>query len=155
MFGGCSTDFQSKRWAENHLKGKPKITVLKNVLDLGFVENRGMVFGIFNGKMHQLQSKIIIAFRVLILLALSVFIFLKHKKSYLYLLPFLLIWAGAIGNLIDSFSIGYVIDFIHIQAGPAFDWPYYFNLADAYVTIGVGILLIYQLFQGAQPKTKS
>jgi signal peptidase II len=72
-----------------------------------------------------------------------VFIWINRNKSFLFLLPFLLFWAGAIGNLIDPFIYGYVVDFIHIRAGSLINWPFYFNLADAYITIAIPILLIY------------
>ena len=59
----------------------------------------------------------------------------------MFLLPFLFFWIGALGNLIDPFKYGYVVDFIHIQAGDFLNWPFYFNLADAYITIGVFLIL--------------
>jgi signal peptidase II len=49
---------------------------------------------------------------------------------------------GAIGNLIAPFLYGYVVDFIHIQAGNVLNWPFYFNLADAFITIGMILLII-------------
>jgi signal peptidase II len=53
---------------------------------------------------------------------------------------------GAVGNLIDTFTGGYVVDFIHIHAGRFLDWPFFFNLADAYVCIGAGILVLIGIF---------
>ena len=51
--------------------------------------------------------------------------------------------AGALGNLIDRIFLGYVRDFIHINISIM---PYYFNLADAFLTFGVIFLLISVLF---------
>lgn len=51
-----------------------------------------------------------------------------------------LVLAGAVGNAIDRLRLGYVVDFIHFQVG-AFDFPV-FNVADASVVIGAGLLLI-------------
>jgi signal peptidase II len=143
--GGFLADFYSKEWAEKNLRDKPVITLSKHFLDLGFTENRGMVFGMFNGKMSKFSSVIMVVIRLVILLGLTVFIWIKRKESLLFLLPFLLFWAGAIGNLVDSITKGYVVDFIHIHAGEILNWPFYFNLADAYVTIGMVLVIGYEL----------
>ena len=50
-----------------------------------------------------------------------------------------LIIAGAIGNLIDRIFLGEVIDFLDFMIGD-FHW-YVFNLADSYVTVGMGLVL--------------
>jgi signal peptidase II len=51
-----------------------------------------------------------------------------------------LVLGGAIGNAVDRLRLGYVTDFIHFQVG-AFDFPV-FNVADASVVVGAGLLLI-------------
>ena len=50
-----------------------------------------------------------------------------------------LILAGAIGNLIDRVFLGSVVDFLDFMIGN-FHW-YVFNLADSYVTVGMGFVL--------------
>jgi signal peptidase II len=145
MFAAFASDYYSKKWAEDNLKDKSRITLIKDFVDLGFTENRGMIFGLLNNKMPHLSQIVFIGVRILILIALSVFIWYKRKGSLLFIFPFLLIWAGAIGNLIDSFKYGYVVDFIHIQLAGFLNWPFYFNLADAYVTIGVCLILIKEI----------
>jgi signal peptidase II len=142
MLGGCNADYHSKTWAKDHLRNKPTITIVKNFIDLGFTENRGMIFGILNGKMPQIARTVAVTFRVLILLALVIFIGYNRKKPFLFLLPFLLFWVGAIGNLIDPFVYGYVVDFIHVHAGNVLNWPFYFNVADACITVGMILLLM-------------
>jgi len=97
--------------------------------------------------MPHLSQILFICVRILILIALSVFIWFKRKGSLFFIFPFLLIWAGALGNLVDSFNYGYVVDFIHIQFGNLLNWPFYFNLADAFVTIGVGLILIKEIIR--------
>lgn len=142
--GGCSADFHSKTWAKENLKNKPTITVVKNLVDLGFTENRGVIFGILNGKMPQCARITAVVFRVLILLALALFIGINRRKPFLFLLPFLLFWVGAAGNLTDPFVYGYVVDFIHIHIGNVLDWPFYFNMADAFITMGLLLLLLHR-----------
>lgn len=52
-----------------------------------------------------------------------------------------LILGGALGNIVDRFRFGYVLDFLDLHFGA---WkPFYvFNVADAAISIGVVILLI-------------
>jgi signal peptidase II len=57
----------------------------------------------------------------------------------------ILIFSGAIGNLIDRIAYAEVVDFVDIYFGN-YHWPA-FNFADACITIGVGFMII-DLFQG-------
>jgi signal peptidase II len=142
MLGGCSADFHTKKWANENIKSRQSITIVKNVIDLGMAQNRGMIFGIFNGKMPINSRNILTVFRCFLLLVLSFIIWKSRRKSILFLLPFLLFWTGAIGNIIDPFLYGYVVDFIHIRLWQYDIWPFYFNLADAYITVGMVVFLI-------------
>jgi signal peptidase II len=56
-----------------------------------------------------------------------------------------MIVGGAIGNVIDRFRLGYVVDFINLRYFPAV-----FNVADLFITIG-GILVLVSLLRGEQP----
>ncbi|MDX1380404.1 MAG: signal peptidase II [Xanthomonadales bacterium] len=51
-----------------------------------------------------------------------------------------LLIGGALGNLVDRLTLGYVIDFIDVHAA-GYHWPA-FNIADAAITSGVILLLI-------------
>ena len=53
--------------------------------------------------------------------------------------PFVLLFAGAIGNLIDRVFRGFVVDYVAVGGFPIF------NLADACITIGVALLLWYEV----------
>ena len=143
LVGGVFLDLRTKQWAKDHLKGRHIVSLVPGCVEMGYTENRGMVFGIFNHDSHaQKYISGLTWVRAVILLAVTVFITVQRKKSLLYLLPFMLIWCGALGNLIDVFGRGYVIDSIHIHAGKILDWPFFFNVADAYVCIGMAILLL-------------
>jgi signal peptidase II len=52
-----------------------------------------------------------------------------------------LIASGAIGNLVDRFRFGYVVDFIRFHVRNAFVWPT-FNIADVTITVGVILLVL-------------
>jgi signal peptidase II len=68
----------------------------------------------------------------------------QYKKNILIALGLLLILGGAIGNLFDRISYGYVIDFIYFHIDE-FYWPA-FNVADSAISIGV-LLFLYGSFR--------
>ena len=63
----------------------------------------------------------------------------QYKKNILIVLGLLLILGGAIGNLFDRISYGYVIDFIYFHIDE-FYWPA-FNVADGAISLGVLLFL--------------
>ena len=80
-------------------------------------------------------------------LALAVSIWLltltwQHRFERLLPSAFSLIIGGALGNVIDRFNHGAVVDFLSFHAG-SYYWPA-FNIADSAITIGVALMLIGQ-----------
>ena len=55
-----------------------------------------------------------------------------------------LVLSGALGNLYDRLTLGYVVDFIQLHYRQYY-WPA-FNIADSAITLGAGILIIQSLF---------
>lgn len=94
-------------------------------------KNTGVAFGLFQGYGW------IMTLIGLIVLTLVVFFF-KPVLTGPAFIPIAvgLQFGGAIGNLIDRFSLGYVVDFIWVGNFPVF------NIADCAVVIGSGVLLI-------------
>ncbi|NLE00443.1 MAG: signal peptidase II [Fibrobacter sp.] len=156
FIGGLFSDLQTKKWALKNLEGNPPRVFINGIVDVGFAENHGMIFGILNDKKDNLFKVMLKYLRIIILLAVLVYVVLNRKKSTLYLLPLMLILAGA-GNVVDIFARGYVVDFIHLHFFRILDWPFFFNLADAYLCIGMVLLILYNLFTGKktiQPENK-
>lgn len=60
--------------------------------------------------------------------------------------PLALIVGGALGNLVDRLRLGHVVDFIDVHWGDA-HWPA-FNIADAAISIGAVMLIVYGLGSG-------
>ena len=114
------------------------ITLIYNFLLIQSEHNYGAALGIFSG--HTIWLIII---SVIFIVAFLVFDYFFKSKSKLYFISFVLILAGALGNLIDRIFLGYVRDFIHVNISIM---PYYFNLADIFLTFGVIFLLISVLF---------
>ena len=76
-----------------------------------------------------------------------IYLLRKDSGSTLAKLALSLILGGALGNLIDRFVHGYVVDFLSFHLG-SYYWPA-FNIADSAITIGA-VLLIWDSFK--QPK---
>jgi signal peptidase II len=93
-----------------------------------YLANTGGIFGSFN------NSPIFILAISFVCLSLLIHYYLKIKsENQKFALIFII--AGIIGNLLDRLVFGYVRDFIDIKI-----WPV-FNLADAFTTIGVFMLI--------------
>lgn len=153
LVAGIATDQVSKGWAARNLKYKPQRVLIKNCIELGYTENHGMVFGINNNRDNSVSRNILLVVRIVLSIGLIGYVLLNIGKGLPFHVPFLLILSGAVGNVIDSLRYGHVIDFIHMHLGRILDWPFFYNLADAYVCIGMGILII-QSFVSV-PKTDS
>ena len=133
-------DQLTKSLAVEHLKDKDSIVLINGVLELQYTENRGAAFGIFQNKQIGL---IIIS---VIVLAVIIYFFettpCNNKRLRPVLAVYVLLIAGAIGNLIDRIRLNYVIDFIYFKL---INFPI-FNLADSCVTIGCVVLIVLLLF---------
>ena len=141
LIGSFAADFGSKKWAQKNLRNAPQVSAVKGFMELGFAENRGMVFGMLNHSRPTIVQKVLTVVRAIILVGVLIFIGLNITKPFLFLFPFVLLVSGASGNLYDTLFYGYVVDFIHIHLGNILDWPFFFNIADVYVLAGVVLLL--------------
>ncbi|MDD3353617.1 signal peptidase II [Zoogloea sp.] len=66
----------------------------------------------------------------------------RHQHELLQPLAFSLIIGGAIGNVIDRFVFGAVVDFLYFHVG-RYGWPA-FNVADSAICVGVTLMVIAQ-----------
>ena len=132
-------DQWTKHLSVLHLKNQTDISLVKNVLDLKYLENKGAAWGIF-------QNQIIffgILTVVIVLAIIYVFARLPFIKHYVFFrITLILLTAGAIGNFIDRMINHYVVDFIYFKL---INFPI-FNVADIYVTCAAAMLFIGILF---------
>lgn len=101
-----------------------------------YVENRGAAFGILQGA----TAFFIVLTAVISAGILYYLCFKVPKEDRVLKMSLSLIFAGAVGNLIDRVRLGYVVDFFYFHIKDLFHWPV-FNVADSIVVIGVIILL--------------
>ncbi len=127
-------DRVSKILAVKYLLSSSSVTVIKNVLDLTLTKNTGAAFSIFEGK-----ALILGIFSIVISAALCFLLYRQQKlnrNKKLYLISIAMIIGGALGNAIDRFAYGYVVDFFEFT----FVNFAIFNVADAFLTIGAIIM---------------
>ena len=115
------------------------IVVIENFFNINHVLNPGGAFGFF--ATHSLGVRKFIFLFLSSLVALFVLWLYKRVAKTLVFLSFglALIFGGAIGNLIDRFRFGQVVDFLDFYLGTA-HWPA-FNVADSAITVGMTILI--------------
>ena len=132
-------DQGTKLWALTSLKPIHNMTLVEGFMDLTFVENRGVAFGMFSG-----QRWFILLLTGIIAVGLIWFyVTMPKKKEYFPLrVSLVLVLSGAIGNIIDRLFRGYVVDFFEFTF---FEWPV-FNVADIYVVVGVILLALMIVF---------
>ena len=132
-------DQLTKQLALKHIFINQTIIEINNFLNLVPVWNKGISFGLFSGIININFFMIIL---ISIILAFLILWFIKTNNTKLQL-SFCLIISGALGNLIDRFIHGAVIDFIDVHINEL-HWPA-FNFADSYITIGA-LIYIFTIF---------
>jgi signal peptidase II len=122
----------------------PPVVLVKNYLELRYAENCGAAFGVFDRGPAWLRLALFGPAAIAATLGL-LWLFVTGYGGRLFAISVPLIASGALGNLVDRFRLGYVIDFIRFHIQDFFVWPT-FNVADSTITIGVALLLIEGLF---------
>lgn len=134
-----------------------RIRILGDFFQLTFVENPGMAFGYDPGNNFKLYVSL---FSLLASIALLIYLYVARKQSLSLRISLAFILGGAVGNLIDRMFYGVfygyaplfygrVVDFLDFDFfhftifGRTFERFPVFNIADASVTIGVLILILF------------
>ena len=115
---------------------------ITSFLSLVHFQNTGAAFS-FLSDQGGWQRYFLIAISLLAILYIP-WLINQYKKNILIVVGLLLILGGAIGNLYDRISYGYVIDFIYLHINE-FYWPA-FNVADSAISLGV-LLFLYGSFK--------
>ena len=109
---------------------------------LWYTTNPGIAFGIFGGNEAAMTVMSYVTVVLAVLIALMFFTLFRRNTPVRFCLA--VVEAGALGNIIDRFSLGFVRDFVDIG-------PLGFgvcNLADFFITGGIVAVLVCILFIG-------
>lgn len=109
---------------------------LSPIVDLTFVWNRGVSFGMFAA--DGILGKVLLSLFALVVIIVLLVWLLRVDNKFLSVTLGLII-GGAIGNLIDRIQYGMVVDFINFSD---INFIWVFNIADASISIGAVLMLI-------------
>jgi signal peptidase II len=127
------------------------IPIIKNVFHFTHVRNTGAAFGMLGAEN---ERWIFIVISIIGIIALLVYLWKFRPESKLACAAFSMVIGGGIGNMIDrcfrtdvinGVERNYVFDFIDFCAFPNL-WKWTFNVADAFVCVGAGILMVWCVY---------
>lgn len=151
MAGGIFlVDQMTKAWAIRRLRFGGDRSVIPNFLNFAYAENTGVAFSFLNDGGNTGRWGLSIVAVVAAVLVLYYFWRVPRTSDRL-LGALALLFAGIVGNVADRARLGFVIDFIDVQFG---NWHYpTFNVADAAICTGAGLLIIDMFFAGKSKPT--
>ena len=123
---------------------------LTSFFDVVFAKNPGISYSLFSAR-TEVQHYVLLA--ITLVATACIAFWLWRARSRLVASALGLIVGGALGNAYDRLAYGFVADFYHFHVG-SFSW-YIFNLADAAIVIGVGLLIVDSLFFGEKATRKN
>ena len=117
-------------------------------LNINLIWNEGIAFGLFSFNQNNLYNLLTLIITIIILVIFKMIIDSQGIKKY----GLLMIFSGALGNLFDRLLYKAVPDFIdfHVEE---FHW-FVFNVADIFITIGVIIMILFELILNNQKKNE-
>ena len=144
-------DQASKAWAARRLRFGDTVTVVERFVYLDYAINPGIAFG-------QLQEGgefgrwMLVVLAAMATVAVLVYFFRTPREADRVLGACALLLAGIAGNLTDRVRLGHVTDFVEVHLG-SFQWPT-FNVADAAICVGAGLLALDIILEGKSKKVK-
>jgi len=145
VLGIVGLDQWVKQWTVANLSVGERIPLIEGVFEYTFVKNEGMAWGLF----QNMQWLFVVVTPIVLGIMLYFYIVVPKEKRYIPALAAeIMLFGGAIGNLLDrmfrgeQFSQGYVVDMFYVKL---IDFPV-FNVADCFISISFIMLVILVLF---------
>ena len=134
---GVGLDQLTKYLVVSNMALHESIDIIPGVFRFTYIQNDGAAFGSLDN-----ARWVFMILSTVAIIGILVYMFWKKPQDKLMLSALILIVAGGIGNMIDRFALGYVIDFLDFCAFPKV-WMWVFNVADSFVCIGAGLLILW------------
>lgn len=134
-------DVATKLVVDRYLTYADRVPVIEGFFYLTHVRNPGAAFGLFSDGDPTIRLGFFIVVSLVAILIILSFFRQLAPGDRLSALALGLILGGAIGNLLDRILRGEVVDFLHFKLWRGYSWPD-FNLADSFIVVGVGILIL-------------
>ncbi len=139
--------FGIDRWTkwlvETQLSSYDTKTVIPGFFNIVRSGNPGVAFGMFADAASPWRLPVLIALSVVAVLLLAGMLWRIERLDGPSATGLALIFGGAMGNVFDRVRAGSVTDFLDFYAGP-YHW-YTFNVADAAICTGAGLLILSML----------
>lgn len=141
----------TKAWAARVLRFYGDTPVISGFLNLAYAQNTGVAFSMLDD--HGDSGRWGLSVVALVAATLVLYFFWRTPRTDDRMLGALALLLGGIaGNLTDRMRLGFVIDFVDVQFG---SWHYpTFNVADASICIGAGLLILDLFLVKRSPKPK-
>ena len=121
------------------------IPVIEGFFSITHIRNPGVAFGLFAEQESEYKVLFLIIISLIAIIAILVIFHQSPDEKRTVRVGLILIFSGAVGNLIDRILHKEVIDFLDFFYN-GFHWPA-FNVADSCITIGVSFMK-FDLFYG-------
>lgn len=116
------------------------VPIIPSFFQLVHVRNTGAAFGIGANASSRLVPLLLNLGAIAVFCVVVVYALRSAVSDRLLQTGLHLILGGAIGNLLDRFRFGYVVDFLDVYVGNH-HWPA-FNIADSAICIGIALLFL-------------
>lgn len=134
-------DQLSKVWAVSYLKSGPRFSYLFDSIRILYAENHGAFLGLGNSLSPNVRFWIFTALVGVFLTALLIYVLIGKDIDRISLISLTLVLAGGFSNFIDrAMNNGGVVDFINMGIGTLRTGI--FNIADVYIMIGAGLMIL-------------
>ena len=127
------------------------VTVIPGFFDLTHVRNTGAAFGMLDNADFPYKPALMVLVALIALGAVASYALTLPATQRVARFGLALILGGAIGNLIDRATMGYVVDFVDVYFRGVHFWA--FNVADSAITVGVVLMLLDVMGVGRVPET--
>lgn len=146
-----AVDQWTKHWAVMTLKAKQQVIDVLPVLRWLYAENHGAAFGFLSDQAGWQKWFFLVVGTIAVLVLIRL---IMQTASHQFFAPFgyASILGGAVGNIYDRATLGYVRDMISVYHEPSQFYFAIFNVADIAISVGVGALLIDWLLHFRQEK---
>lgn len=133
-------DLWTKALVLGRIRLHDAIPVIPGFFQLVHVRNTGAAFGIGANASSSLVPLLLNVGAITVFLIVVVYALRTAVTDRMLQIGLHLILGGAIGNLVDRFRFGYVVDFLDVYVG-RHHWPA-FNVADSAICIGIALLFL-------------
>jgi signal peptidase II len=141
LLGVAFLDQLTKFFAERYIQVGEVIEIIPGFFNLILTYNPGAAFGLMGGLPDHIRPFALALSTAVALVAVGYFFLKEYREDLAAKFCLVAILGGALGNIIDRFRYGRVVDFLDFYIG-ANHWPA-FNLADSVICVGV-IALIFR-----------